>query len=799
MFSLLPPLFACALALFSWGGPVQAEPQTPALRPERVLRPPVLGERGSAFVFADRLSAKQDQEVVAEGAVEMRTWHDTFWADWLRYDQEKEEVWAVGHVKMRHGQDFLFSPEIRYHRKTETGFARDARFSLASRAEAGLRPAAVATEQLPPEALAQAQVRSRSPAESFGRQESFGSASLIEFAGPDRYRMQDGTYTACRADDPDWYLRLSDLDIDQQRQVGAARHATIMFFDTPILYTPWLDFPLSNARKSGLLTPSFGSTGRRGLEVSLPWYWNIAPNYDATFTGRLMSKRGLMLNSQFRYLQPNLAGELDAEGILRDRPTNRDRYGLAWRHRQNLLPGLQANLNLNKVSDDAYFVDFADRISATSQTTLPREAALSYNLPWGGLLARVQRFQTLQDPEAPILPPYERAPQVLGNFSKTDWLGLDLRLAAEYVRFRHPTMVTGRRTMLNPSIAYPIRRGGFFVVPRWQYHWTDYRLDPDTGLNQNADVPVYSDTRRRLPIFSVDAGATLERSIRLFDRDLVQTLEPRVLYVNIPYRQQTQIPVFDSALADLSYEQIFTENKYFGHDRINDAKLIAVGAATRFLDAATGDERLRLGVAQRYYFDSQQVVLNEPLRTAKHSDLVVAGTGRLNPRWQVEGGLQYDPNERRAERLNFGLRYHPEAGRMLQGGYRYLRNMIDAEGLTTQLRQIDLAAQWPISANWSLQARWNYSLYDHKVLEAVAGLEYNGGCWAFRIVGQRIATATKSVTNAVFMQLDLTGLSRIGTSPLEVLRRNIPGYQRSNDLMRETEAASRSSWYQPNY
>ncbi|KAB2841485.1 MAG: LPS-assembly protein LptD, partial [Burkholderiales bacterium] len=601
------------------------------------------------------------------------------------------------------------------------------------------------------------------------------------------------------AERPDWFLRVGDLEIDQQRQVGSAHHATIVFQGVPMLYTPWLDFPLTNERKTGFLTPSFGSTGRRGLEMSLPWYWNIAPNYDATLTARLMTKRGLMMNGQFRYLQPQYAGEFDAEGILRDRPTNSDRYGLAWRHRQTLLPGLTASLNLNRVSDDSYFVDFADRISATSQTTLPREVALSYNLPWGGVVARVQRFQTLQDPAAPILPPYERAPQLLGNFFKADWLGLDLKLAAEYVRFRHPTQITGQRALLNPSIAYPMRRGGLFLTPRLQYHWTAYHLDPGTGLNQNVDVPVYADTRRQLPIASIDAGATLEREIRLFDLDLVQTLEPRIFYVKIPFREQTQIPVFDSALADLSYEQIFTENKYFGHDRVNDANLLAIGAATRFLDATTGDERLRLGFAQRYYFESQRVVLNEPLSTAKHSDLVFFGSGRLNSRWLVDGGLQYDPNARHAERLNVSLRYQPEPGKLLQGGYRYLRQMIDAQGLTTQLRQIDLVGQWPISANWSAQGRWNFSLYDHKVLEAVAGLEYNGGCWAFRIVGQRIATATKSATNAVFLQLDLTGLSRIGTNPLEVLRRNIPGYQRSNEQARDTGPASTTPWYQPDY
>lgn len=788
-------LLAALLPLFGAAG-TQAQPQALPLKPERVLRPPVAGENTAAFIYAEHLSGKGGEEVIAEGAVEMRTRRETLFADWLRFDLEANELWATGGVRMRHDRDVLLAPEIRYRRDTETGFARDAKFQLAPRGQRPLAPPAAAA-QMPDAAMAQAQVRSRTPAEAFGRMASFGEAKRIEIAGPERYLMNEGTYTTCRADRPDWYLRLGDLEIDQKRQVGTAHHATIVFQGVPILYTPWLDFPLSSERKSGFLTPSFGSTGKRGLEMSLPWYWNIAPNMDATVTGRLMTKRGLMANGQFRYLQPNYAGEFDAEGILRDRPTNRDRYGLAWRHGQRLMPGLTANLNLNKVSDDNYFVDFADRISATSQTTLPREASLTYQLPWGGMLARVQRFQTLQDPEAPILPPYERAPQVVANLAKLDWYGLDLRLTTEYVRFRHPTLVTGQRALLNPSVAAPLRRGGLFLTPRLQYHWTAYHLDPDTGLNQGSDIPVYADTRRRLPIFSLDAGATLERELKIFDRSFVQTLEPRLFYVKIPYRAQTQIPVFDSALADLSYEQIFTENKYFGHDRINDANLLAVGAATRFLDATTGDERLRVGLAQRYYFEAQRVVLNETLSTAKHSDLVLFGTGRLNHRWLVDGGVQVDPNERHAERLNLNLRYNPEPGKMLQGGYRYLRQMIDAQGLTTQLRQIDLVAQWPIGANWSVQGRWNFSLYDHKVLEAVAGVEYNGGCWAFRVVGQRIATATKSATNAVFLQLDLTGLSRIGTNPLEVLRRNIPGYQRSSELRGKDETAERPPWYNP--
>jgi LPS-assembly protein len=286
----------------------------------------------------------------------------------------------------------------------------------------------------------------------------------------------------------------------------------------------------------------------------------------------------------------------------------------------------------------------------------------------------------------------------------------------------------------------------------------------------------------------------------LFGRHFIQTLEPRAYFLYVPFRKQDQIPIFDSALADFNYAQLFSENRYIGNDRIGDARQITLAVSSRLLDPVTGDERLRTSIGQRYYFADQQVTLNEPLRAGRRSDYLLTATGRLSERWLVDGGYQYDTEAKHTDQLNFGVRYQPELGKTLSAGYRYTRELLDAQGLPTQIKQVDLAGQWPIGGRWYAEARWNYSLFDHKVLEAVAGLEYNGGCWALRILGQRVVTTTtaaQGATSSIFFQLELNGLGGLGTNPLEVLQRNIPNYFKFNAPVRSTEAPGQ--WYQPNY
>ena len=340
---------------------------------------------------ADRLGGVAGRYVEAEGKVELRTRGETVLADWLHYDFNLDEIWGKGGVVLRRGPDSISGTEAKFKRDTETGYFREPRFVIGSNG---------------------------------GR----GSASMLEFNGPDRFEVTDGRYSTCVAPREDWYVRMDELEIDQKRRVGTGRNATVRFFDVPIAYTPWFEFPLDNERKTGFLVPTLGVTGIRGFEVAVPYYLNLAPNYDATLTPRLMTKRGLQLGGQGRYLFETFAGEIDAEILPHDRQTSTDRWGVSFRHNQDLAaitPGLAGFLNLNKVSDDTYFADLSDRIAVTSQSTLPREGGFTWARgPWQ-VLARAQTFQTLQDPNTePVTPPYNRMPQLAGQLLETDWAGL---------------------------------------------------------------------------------------------------------------------------------------------------------------------------------------------------------------------------------------------------------------------------------------------------------------------------------------------------------------------------------------
>ncbi|HXL84807.1 MAG TPA: LPS-assembly protein LptD [Casimicrobiaceae bacterium] len=700
--------------------------------PPKALKPGPGSDRDAVYLRADLLEGESEKWVQSSGKVELRTRRQTVLADWLHYDLVTEEVWAKGNVLMRRGADWISGPEAKFKRGDETGFFHQPEFHIGDNA-------------------------------------SRGDAKDLLFVGENRYELKDFRYTTCVAGNDDWYLTSREVDLDRSRLVGTARNASIIFKGVSILYSPYLDFPLSNERKSGFLTPVFGSTSSRGIEMSIPYYLNLAPNYDATLTPRVMTRRGVQINGQARYLFADMAGEADAE-VLPDRVTGTNRYGLSWKHNQNFgfLPGLAGYVNMQKVSDDAYFTDLSDRIVVTSQSTLPREAGLVYNRGPFSLLTRIQKFQTLQDPANPITPPYFREPQLLMTMSPVEWKGLDFQASGEFVSFRQAALVTGDRSVLYPSVTWAQRGNAWFLNARTGLHMTHYDLDNPTLAQSHLN--------RVVPISSVDSGLVFERDANLLGKAFTQTLEPRAYYVYIPYRRQDQIPAFDTAIDEFNFSQLFTENRYLGSDRVGDANQLTLAAVTRLSDPQTGEERMRFAIGQRYYFQDQRVTLTETPRTANTSDLLLAGEGRLSDVWSAASALQYNLDHRQTERLDLGVRWQPGPGRVLNASYRYIRQQIDPTGNTSQLKQVDFSGQWPFLDGWSAIGRWNYSLVDGKTLEGVVGLEYNGGCWAFRIVGQRLTTTTQLASKSVFVQFELNGLARLGTNPIDVLKRSVPGY-----------------------
>ncbi len=695
---------------------------------------------GGLFVRADELGGVADRYVQASGKVELRSRGETVLADWLQYEYETDEIWGRGNVLLRKGIDWIAGPEARFKRDAETGYFTSPKFYVG---------------------------------ENGGR----GDASEIKFVGPDRYDVYDTRYTTCVAPNEDWFIRTDLLEIDKARMVGTGHNAIIHFLGVPVAYSPWIEFPLSNERKSGFLTPTLGSSALRGFDFSLPYYFNLAPNYDATVTPRLMTKRGLQIGTQARYLFDNASGSIEADDLPNDRVTGTNRYALSWKHFQNLgfvLPGLTAGLNLNKVSDDTYFSDLADRVSFTSLTTLPREGFVSYVTgPWQ-FRATAQTFQTLQDPNQPVVPPYNRVPQILGSLQEVDWMGLTWAGVGEYADFRQPTLTTGQRAYLYPTVAWN-RQGSYWsFTAKTGAHLRAYDLNevrPDVSSTQNYAIPVSS----------VDASLVFERDLNLLGRSVVQTLEPRAFYAYVPYRNQNAAPVFDTALDDFNFGQLFSTNRYLGNDRIADSNQLTLALSSRIIDSETGVERLRVAVGQRFYFQDQQVVLNESPRSAATSDVLLGFEGKLSDAWSIIGLWQYNFDSSQTENVNAGARWTPSPGRALSVSYTYSSKYANPLAPQNQLNQFDLSGQWPVGANWTLLGRWNYSLLDHKTLEGVAGVEYNAGCWVLRLVGQRLTTTTQTTTNSAYLQVELNGLARFGTSPLDLLRRSVPGYIKTND------------------
>lgn len=721
-------------------------------QPSLLLIPPSLKEPVPLFLEADRLQGHNDRETEALGDVRLRKRDHALYADQLRYDKSTGEVTAQGNVRMERAADVVVEgAQLRYNLESERGFMEKPTYTLHKVRDISPPPGATTPDQRP----------------VFQVTDGRGTAQRILFEGPNQYRAQGAQYTSCGPGNDDWYLRAGDLQIDKDRDVGVARDASIVFMGTPIFYSPYLSFSLHQERKSGFLAPHYGSTVQGGAELTIPYYWNIAPNRDATISPRVMTRRGVLMNGEFRYLDPTYFGEARMEVLPEDNArSGAERHAYFIRHNHTLPNGWYGTLNVQKVSDDTYFTDLSTQIAVTSQVLLPREGSIGRVGTWGnagtyGLNVMVQRWQTLQaDPLAPVTPPYNRQPQLTLTASRQDVLRSDFDFYGQYVGFNHPTQVNGKRALAYPSLSLPLQTAFGSVTPKLGLNVTHYSID--------ANSSGFNDQNRTLPIFSTDGSMVFERPFSIGGVSHVQTLEPRLYYLYIPNRDQSGIPVFDSGLQDINFASIYSENQFAGWDRINDANQLTLGVSSRFINADSGAERLRAGVAQRFYFENQRVSLpGVPLRTSTSSDLLAALTGVIAPHWTADAGWQYSTNSSQTQKFNFGSRYQPGPGRVLNVSYRETINV---------LRQTDVSTQWPVGQGWTGLARWNYSLREHRTLEGLFGAEYNGDCWVLRVVAHRFATATQQASTTFFVQLELNGVSRIGSNPLETLKRNIGGY-----------------------
>jgi len=766
----------------------------PALRPAEGLSAHAVDKNAPypTFIAASRIDGRNDNEIVAEGDAELRKTNTSLSADRMTYWKAEDELEAAGNVRYSKDAERISGPKMRLNMTDNTGFFEQPEYSIT-------RPAKV-DKRINPMLLVEGGVQAGKNMPSFLQREkadkpvvtvvagevvegdhklttASGRASLIEFQGENRMRLSNATYTTCTADDPAWYAKAAELNLDYDREVGEAREAQVVFKDTTLFYSPWLSFSLNNKRKSGFLAPTLGMSSKSGIELTVPYYWDIAPNMDLTVAPHLMTKRGVQFNTDFRYLTQAHRGLTHVEWLPDDRLADRSRYGYSLLHTYiNPNLGLSGLLNVNGVSDGNYFRDLSTRITQAAQGNLLRQGVLSYGGGWWSASANLQYYQTLQDPANPITKPYERKPQLTLVANRPEFLGgTAFAFNGEWVNFEHPTQDTAKRLSFYPRLSLPLQGAAWYITSKIGMHFSRYDIDRRTSTGPDTVV-------RNLPIFSLDAGVAFEREFAWFGRNLAQTLEPRLYYLLIPQRTQNNIPIFDTAQADFNFATIFSDHVYSGIDRIADANAITAALTSRLVDPGTGEEYVRGMVGQRYYFAQQHVTLpGEPARPGGAYDFLAALSGRLMPKTYADVAWQYDPRGGETERFVIGGRWQPEVAKVLNASFRYTRDHSYVGG-TAGIKQVDLSGQWPLGRGWYGVGRFNYSLRDSKLVEAIAGLEYNGGCWVGRAVLQRYATSTGDTNTAFFVQFSSIDFSSIGSNPIQMLARRIPGYGRINQL-----------------
>jgi LPS-assembly protein len=744
------------------------------------------------FIAASRIDGRNDNEIVAEGDAELRKTNTSLTADRLTYWKAEDELEAAGNVRYSKDAERISGPKMRLNMTDNTGFFEQPEYSITRPARVDKRinsmllvEGGAATGKKMPSFLQRE--KADKPVVTVVAGEvvegehklttASGRASQIEFLGENRMRLTNATYTTCTADDPAWYAKAAELNLDYDREVGEARDAQVVFQDTTLFYSPWLSFSLNNKRKSGFLASTTGVSSKSGLEFTLPYYWDIAPNMDLTVAPRLMTKRGLQINSDFRYLNHDYRGLAQVEWVPNDSLEDRKRYGYSLLHTHNNLGyGFSGLLNINGVSDGTYFRDLSTRISQSAQGNLLRQGLLTYGGGWWSATANLQYYQTLQDPANPINKPYERKPQLTLVANRPEFLGgTAFAFNGEWVNFDHPTLDTAKRLSFYPRLSLPLLGAAWHITPKIGLHFSRYDIDRRTSTGPDTVV-------RNLPVFSLDAGVAFEREFSWFGKSLAQTLEPRLYYLLIPQRTQNNIPIFDTAQSDFNFATIFSDNIYSGIDRIADANTITAALTSRLIDPGTGEEYVRGMVGQRYYFAQQNVTLpGEPARPGGAYDFLAALSGRLMPKTYADVAWQYNPRDGETERFVVGGRWQPEVAKVLNASYRYTRDHSFTGG-TAGIKQVDFSGQWPLGRGWYGVGRFNYSLRDSRLIETIAGLEYNGGCWVGRGVLQRYATSSGDTNTAFFVQLELNDFSSIGSNPLQMLARRIPGYGRINRL-----------------
>jgi LPS-assembly protein len=788
------------MGIFSGHATAQTTPSTSApplvLRSSSLLQEKISEDTLSqvpTFVQSDKLNEQANFLTTLDGQVVLRRGELLLKANQVDYDQTADLAKARGNVYINRGGMVYQGPELNLHLDSFEGFFTEPTFQMK-------------------------------------KNKAYGSAKRIDFIDPDTSVLHNATYTSCQRKPgpdwlPDWFFEGDKITVDMARNSAKLEGADLRFKGVP-LPIPSIEVPLTDERKSGLLAPSIGVDNIGGLEYTQPYYWNLAPNRDLTLYPTYWGTRGINLGTEFRYTEglapnPPFQGQMRFDWMQKDDLRDGEqRWRVNYTHTGLLNPtfaggSLGLTLNLNRVSDDNYWKDFS--FSTNGSTGVSRLLNNDVGLTWtDGYVStgfRAQKWQTLQDlanTSNRIAPPFDRLPQLTARLQRFNLSGgFDFSLDGELTRFQSArdtdcSAATGTaynncapnadRAVTWAQLSRPFVTHYGYITPKIQLHGRSYQFDgglPSTGFytdhqgQRSASVTV--------PTFSVDAGMAFERGTRLLNRSWVQTLEPRLFYVDTPYRNQNYLPNYDSGGNAFNFASIFTENAFGGHDRISDSKTLTIGATSRFIDPETGAEGARFGLAQRLRMRDQLVTLPDGTTAqAGISDILAAGTLNLSPQWALDTTLQYDQKTNNLLRRVIGGRYNPGSYRLVNAALR-TENNTSGEPVS---QQIDIGWQWPLhdlwggadssegrglgGGRWYSVSRINYDYLNRKPVESIIGFEYDAGCWISRVVAERLQVADGVARQRILFQLEFIGFTRVGTNAMGSLMRNVPRYQSLN-------------------
>ena len=733
---------------------------------------PIPDDEALTFTFSESIEGVVDREMKLKGRAQIRRNGAVLKADEIIYHPDTDIADLIGNAEMSKGNTTFRGPKA--------SFKVDAR-----------------------------QGEMQEPSYELRDNRSSGTAKKLTIESADIFVFDKGTYSTCSPDNLDWYFTASRMEVDNELKEMTGTHGVMRFFDVPIAYVPYFSVPTSNQRRSGLLAPVAGYNSNNGIDITQPYYFNIAPNRDLLLLPRYMSQRGTQLGASYRYIDQKYSGALIGEYLPYDKILGRDRWKYDWQQRQSIAPNWNAYANVARVSDNTYPIDFSRSLAGGITNQFRQELGTTSLIKGWNVSARAMTFQTLQpDPTVTVQAPYNILPQVVAAYNSQNALlspdrrqqyvtlptGPQVSFSSDFTRFAYningnlaataPGVFSqADRTVIKAAVAMPKITPGYYIKPRLSIQSNSY--------NATAFTPGFQPAQGfTIPTFSLDSGLAFEREAAelkgFFGRDMLLTMEPRAFYVYTPFQSQADTPLFDTADAGFGITQIFSENTFVGNDRIADNNKLTMGVTSRMIEAATGTERANVTLAQRQDFAGQKVGLTSTIQNpTTYSDTLGTGSIRLMGNFNVDVFGQYNTQLNRFVQTTVGGSWRPTMGRSLNFGYRNVwsppvaaspENNIARTLGTTTTDQYNISGQWPLTRKISGLGRWGYDALTTKTLNLMAAMEYKEDCWTARAAYSQIRNTSQITTTQVLFQIEFRGFGAAGSNPVDIMRLNVPGY-----------------------